>query len=492
MCGCSSVTAAIPRKQICRCGGNLPTNDDSTTSITTLSTPVETPRSPNKSTFRIEKNYQRPHINIKGPSIQNLERMDASQIYIHQLPSNMPVSIPNSVSTSNGYHSTVSSSDGYYIPQYSNTRDPFPPAYTNLSFLDDGPNYRGKTLCNGLNGNFNGTLLASSEYLTEVSPSFINETTFSDPLMPKLNGNAMSSQVQDDVCCVPRTMENGTNINLPNRRSFSIQSNNGIKASVEMQSSCCMPRNNDLRNGTKSSSSSETKDVDNDAYHPSSNPQQTHHFESVSTAESKSLAETGIILQPPLYSYAPQPTIFTNPASYGSFSNPVDASMWRMTQQSTSLQPQSQASGPPPLNPTPLPEIISAAHNCTCGATCQCIGCVAHPYNDATQDYVRSAWKNMSVEHPGANDHSLNHNGNVLRENGNVLKRQSNDPKSSPILPTPLSPSANEEEQSLSENDFFFINYSFPSENCEGGNCRPPCVKDCGCVGCEIHESNPG
>src|SRR3569833_2106400 len=33
------------------------------------------------------------------------------------------------------------------------------------------------------------------------------------------------------------------------------------------------------------------------------------------------------------------------------------------------------------------------AHNCNCGPTCQCIGCLSHPFINATQEYVQSAFQ---------------------------------------------------------------------------------------------------
>ena len=34
------------------------------------------------------------------------------------------------------------------------------------------------------------------------------------------------------------------------------------------------------------------------------------------------------------------------------------------------------------------PGTLDTVHTCGCGDICQCIGCAAHPYNDATHEYV--------------------------------------------------------------------------------------------------------
>jgi hypothetical protein len=134
---------------------------------------------------------------------------------------------------------------------------------------------------------------------------------------------------------------------------------------------------------------------------------------------------------------------------------------------------------------------MDTVHTCSCGDTCQCIGCAAHPYNDATQDYVRSAWASMSLEPPS----ELYTNGQPPpTTNGNTpMQPQSVDQVSSPTAHTPSSTtSGTGDEQSLSASDFFFVNYPFTGDDgCGGDTMSCPCGDDCQCLGCTIHRQ-PG
>lgn len=84
---------------------------------------------------------------------------------------------------------------------------------------------------------------------------------------------------------------------------------------------------------------------------------------------------------------------------------------------------------------------LGTIHECNCGPGCQCIGCIAHPYNDATQDYIRSAQ-------------------NAFEDFGSPFQGMSEiDPAAVPttqsIANLSLSP-----EQILAPEDFFFVDYS--------------------------------
>lgn len=69
-------------------------------------------------------------------------------------------------------------------------------------------------------------------------------------------------------------------------------------------------------------------------------------------------------------------------------------------------RPDTNASAPAPQIPAqpdlpPHGEVVSSvaslgdecgAGGCNCGPSCQCVGCVVHPYNSATEDFVFSAY----------------------------------------------------------------------------------------------------
>jgi hypothetical protein len=215
------------------------------------------------------------------------------------------------------------------------------------------------------------------------------------------------------------------------------------------------------------------------------------------------LAQSSLPFDPALYqSYLNNdPTVFTYPPTYGSFQNPLQPSAWR---ESTRNNDYAQPPGPNPIaaarsmpyHPPVLPGPADTIHSCGCGDTCQCVGCAAHPYNNATQDYVRSAWASMSGErfgevytngHPPPTPSTNGHSG----ENG-VIPPQNGEPGSSPTAHTPSSTtSGNGEEQSLSASDFFFVSYPFSADGCGGDTMSCPCGDDCECLGCTIHRQ-PG
>jgi len=108
---------------------------------------------------------------------------------------------------------------------------------------------------------------------------------------------------------------------------------------------------------------------------------------------------------------------------------------------------------------------LDTVHTCGCGDTCQCIGCAAHPYNDATQEYVRSAYESM----------------NQPPTNGNITSQLTlTDPISALTAHTPSSTTfGNDEEQTpLYASDFVFGDVLV----LDG-----PCGAECECLVCTSH-----
>ncbi|PQE30620.1 hypothetical protein CJF32_00009830 [Rutstroemia sp. NJR-2017a WRK4] len=145
-------------------------------------------------------------------------------------------------------------------------------------------------------------------------------------------------------------------------------------------------------------------------------------------------------------------TVFTYPPTYGSYQNPLQPSAWAQGVRDMSFAQQPIPTAPLAFDPNaaPISENLETIHTCGCGDACQCIGCAAHPYNDATQDYVRSAWASMQIDQSDAYP-----TGNVAS-----LPLQTQDIKENPTSPPPATPSStgsgNAEEQTLSASDFFF------------------------------------
>ena len=219
--------------------------------------------------------------------------------------------------------------------------------------------------------------------------------------------------------------------------------------------------------------------------------------------------------------YPQQTTVYAYPASYGSYLNPLQPSEWRQSvvnnmyaqpaQPVDSLNSLNNLYAMPPANVD-----ISTLHSCGCGPTCQCIGCAAHPYNNATQEYVRSAYKGLreplspasnlfsnstppynaaifsasDSAYPSDKDYMMparapkypSHNNG----NGNGENQQPSPVAESPSI-SDAGTSTGGEEQTLSASDFFFVNYPISGDGCGGDTTSCPCGDDCQCLGCTIH-----
>jgi hypothetical protein len=143
------------------------------------------------------------------------------------------------------------------------------------------------------------------------------------------------------------------------------------------------------------------------------------------------------------------------------------------------------------------------SHQCGCGPGCACIGCVSHPFNAQTLQYVNDAYNfdlgkttvDMQGEsNNGVPQHQVQGNNTYATTNGTNLptpphyQAQVQDPESSsPQLQaeTPSDASGLGEEQTFPASDFLFID--LPS--CDGQLAMCPCGDDCQCVGCTIHNN---
>lgn len=217
--------------------------------------------------------------------------------------------------------------------------------------------------------------------------------------------------------------------------------------------------------------------------------------------------QTPIAMPQGMYQSYFQPTIFTYPPQYGSYMSPLQPAQWRQAMDALQYgQPGPQPAAynlPTPLGfapdgtPPTIPE--STSHICSCGDGCQCVGCAAHPYNDATQDYVRSAWTSMLDDSYGTTNGTNGTNGHLdaAVTNGTgahgVEAHTNGESGGSPPAPQTPSDAASglSEEQALSASDFFFVTYPFSGDGCAGETSSCPCGDDCQCLGCSIHNNSP-
>lgn len=100
----------------------------------------------------------------------------------------------------------------------------------------------------------------------------------------------------------------------------------------------------------------------------------------------------------------PQTTVYSMPATYATAEHPLTARQQEYFQRNAHVYSQQVphyapmgviGSAAPPAEGT---DILSLSHNCTCGPSCQCVFCVAHPYNEPTRDRVQSLAHLLSDE----------------------------------------------------------------------------------------------
>ncbi|KAF7544551.1 hypothetical protein G7046_g9762 [Stylonectria norvegica] len=489
-CSCGQVTAAIPKKQKCHCGTKNeeapPLKSERDDSSEELTTTPQSPSKPASSAYRIHKPTSNSSASSRKPSVDvaGLERMDVGQLNI--------------------------------LPAY-NAMSPkaAPPLNNGMPSLPDMSAYSAM-----------GLTPAESPYGPMVFPMF--QPQMPPPMMSsdarKAMANGHSAKKSDD-----------TATNTPDETDRKVGSccgggSNGASATISPQPYSAPGPTEQADKKPKSCCSS---NISSPKIEPNGDilPQSE-----VSTPNGIIISpfQTPLVMPNGMYPYYPQPTIFTYPPNYGSYIQPLQPEQWRQMMESMTFgQPNPMPSpygipGAVPYQPPTAPHSsIGTSHQCSCGEACQCVGCAAHPYNEATKTYVRSAWESMiddSHRHshgPHAQAHHNHTNGNAST-NGNsngisngVTNGHMNGTHESPMVngmsngnpvsaagsadgtrsPTaPLTPSetasALSEEQTLSASDFFFVSYPF-GDSCAGDTASCPCGDDCQCLGCVIH-NNPG
>lgn len=228
---------------------------------------------------------------------------------------------------------------------------------------------------------------------------------------------------------------------------------------------------------------------------------------------------------PSPFAQVPQTTVYSMPATYATAENPLTARQQEFFQQNSHVYTQ-QVPHYAPLGvvgsaapPAEAKEILSLAHNCTCGPTCQCIFCVAHPYNGPTRDRVQclaDLLSNDGVYSPethlspyGSPFHSPADSSNIPTTNHRMqiedILHPSDLPRSREFSPSgygagghsamPNGSLAEAAQPAISSSGYLTMEYEFasmPYERCTDstGTCR--CRDACDCVGCLTHSGHDG
>ena len=200
---------------------------------------------------------------------------------------------------------------------------------------------------------------------------------------------------------------------------------------------------------------------------------------------------------PAWYRYAPQ---------FGTASTPLQQSQWRSSLivmdggPAGSILGNSNGNGCSPGTTPPAYTVVAApatadadrtSHLCSCGDDCNCVGCVAHPYNAATQNAVQAAWQaiddSSSTSSSGRTAKASMHAATPSTASAAGMTSfqlpNAGSGTSSPVQE--FTPSDTGDDQPLSADDFLFVNYSVAG--CIGEDLICPCGDDCQCFGCTLH-----
>ncbi|KAI9792711.1 MAG: hypothetical protein M1816_001810 [Peltula sp. TS41687] len=159
----------------------------------------------------------------------------------------------------------------------------------------------------------------------------------------------------------------------------------------------------------------------------------------------------------------------------------------------------------------------STTHNCTCGDTCNCLGCISHPYNTKTLNFVQSLQDLMTGEDQfeGQTSRRMSLQRHPVQDMVATMAPTMNIPVTGMPSPAPASPFApvntrygletisqpqdltglatNGEVQDqfpLSPTAFYHVDY--PIRSCSVGENNCFCGNGCACPGCSVHSRNGG
>ncbi|KAI1487850.1 hypothetical protein F5X96DRAFT_122975 [Biscogniauxia mediterranea] len=458
-CSCGRVTAAIPRKGKCGCANSAQNTNGAPTKIKTEPlNPENPPLSPTKATpFRVQKATSKPPSRKQSYDLAALERMDPSTFNLMT------------------HHGFPLSMDG-------EIERPDPMTSQNLGpSLPIGFDQLGDFLYGG----FQPTIPPLD---TEVPPYFTHNGNLAD-LSP-----TVSSRNEVSGCSNLASRGSSALKHTPTSSSgsFSLK-----PPSEETTGSCCAPQQRSQRSATQPQP------------HPSTQfqPQMQPHDALNLLGFGPSVSSGGNDMATPFTQAAGfnqqiysaqfhQP--YTYPPSYGTPFHPIELTHWQQAMAGSALStPQSSYVNSPPLMDSNASSFNPfTVHQCACGPDCQCVGCTAHPFNSATQEYVRSAVDSQNDTTAAAEEHV-----NTRLEGRNSIPTATSPPSGedlSPISEEASSDTASDtasgrgpEEQSLSlpAEHFFFVQYRVETIGlvCDGMSTSCPCGDDCACAGCMIH-----
>jgi hypothetical protein len=531
-CRCGTIIAAIPRNQKCPCGTNSGTAPVVTINHST-SLPTSTPAmpSPPKHVFRVQKSYSSlsPTPTTQGLSydINNLDRVNSDSYNIASSQA-MAIMGPQPVDT-------VSSLIGNTATMGPQPVDIASSLIGNMATMGPQPV--------GTASSFVGNIAATDLAHNGLAPHLMGWTAqpqFHN--MPNQSLTPMGYSAPDGSNGFPATV-------IP----FASGMNSSFTAAM---ASSFAPMHGSI--GTPSSSSSSNNgNFSHSMMQASVSPEVQHLTPGFPAHEIQSSAGVANTIMPiPIYGnhheasssgmnthqatdFTPPPeaTIFVVPTHCGTYDNPLQPRQWLRDNLRMMVAPPSE-NKPTAVgvagNMSP-PDSISehdtlqscTLHSCSCGPTCQCVGCLAHLDNAATHQAVNSAHNitdegssptpnnNITGGHTNINDMNFSPIGdpqgipNGNNENpagpsdmneicfttmldfegmqnssaGNVAGTGEDSMAS--LTDTPDGPDT--DNLVLPTENFFWAAFPVDDQTCNGDADSCQCSPECHCVGCLIH-----
>ncbi len=466
-CACGGVRVAIPKKQKCAC----PTEDaEETPQLKEEPSPTETPTSPSRPSFRVGK----PNGGSKSRSrkqsfdLANLERMDPRSVNV------IPAPARNGIT--NGGIATGSPTLGNPHPEL---------AEFGLG-LGGLPTAAGATFASPQNA-------AGAPYASPQNPGFESPVPYNmgyeyalpNPLRLGMNMDGAlysgSNGTFTTTMPPPPPYVNGNHapppMTSPAQPMMQIPKANGTPP---VAGSCCGSK------APKAEPVPQKPPVPQPTYAPTyiAQPQPQPQPPKVGSCCSGKAQNPSPVPNtppgPPVFgeAYMPQfpfQTVFRYPGDYGSWQHPIDPIIWQQVASQTSIPLGTPMS--PTTNNGDATE-PGTSHQCSCGEGCQCVGCLAHPFNAQMFQYVNNAYSGSNGSSPTGAD-----------AGGGGMPRAVGAGQESPAeAPTPAASEGSpaREEQSLSTMDYFFVNLPI-SGLCGGDGESCPCGDSCDCPGCLVH-----
>ncbi|KAL2021280.1 hypothetical protein VTK56DRAFT_7359 [Thermocarpiscus australiensis] len=428
-CACGGVRVAIPKKQKCGCPTGTPKETDETEQELP---PVETPTSPSRPSFRVSKSTCCSKTSNRKQSfdLANLERMDPNSINL--------ITAPNSNGVTNGMAAVSSSS--------------FQGSPGDLTGFRAGMGF----VPAGIGG----------AYGPSGNPGYGAPVAYGTALQ-YAQSNHHGVKIEDGNLVLPPNADLGAAMQPPpfvNGNHASPSISNAPQPAA--RSPPLMPKANGSASGCGSCCCGNKTEGLPPASNNVSEPQQGYEQPYVQQFQ-------------PSMDIAQFPTVFTYPAEYGSWQHPINPAIWQQIAShpnmplGTSISPGTNGESAD----------VGPSHQCNCGEGCQCVGCLAHPFNAQMFQYVNNAYSESASSSPGGGTGPSAADGGGGQQPQAAAGRHDDSP---PEAATPSEGSPGREEQSLSTLDYFFVNLPI-SGLCGGSFESCPCGDSCGCPGCLVH-----